>query len=837
MTATLIILRDPAGILGREVHALHADAPLQLQIEAAMPGGGAECELLINGERADPFTDERLDMPPQCGDTVVVAQRPSGLDPVTIAIIAGIVLAVASYALIPKLPDTPTATDSPNNRLTGQSNVARAYQAIPDVYGRRRVWPDLIQPSSAVYVDNVKFVTEWLCVSRGRGDVSAVNFADTPLSQIEGSTYDIFSPAATPNTYAEQNTTTVTNLVETFASPEVDGQELTDAIPPALVPLEGAIVLTSAGTTTWSITVDDVAGLADLKALAPTGVASVEMQYIWTRDDGDGSITSFVYLSAGCTVSSFSVTSGRATFNFVGPVVLASGTQNLGSVEGTFLSIVAAAPTTEAAGPFTLPADANRIRWNIAFLRGLQGSVQIETEWWRINSSGVEVGGTRQTTTRTYTRATYDQQFFSEEVTPSGGLGRYRVQFRRLTADLANGADVAKLEGLFAARFYATKTFPGVTIIRVTTRATESATSLRERKFNCIWQRHVRTLASTTVSASRNFARAMAHLWAISGQPIGELDTAALAAINTALGETSALLRFDGSLDDAEVSIEERMQLISNHARCIFWRDGTKWTATRDQARTTPELQLDYRNLAGSADSTVNESFHLPGSRDGVEVEYVDETTGTKKAYVRLNITSGAPVAGAVANPEKIVLPGCTTAAQATNRAQLEARKLLYQRTSVSDTALGDAQQLGPGSLVRWVDPNDFAGDDGLQAGEVMGIAGSVATLSEPPDFKGQTSGRIQFTGADGLLLGAPVVCTPVSGQPYQVTLASVPAGLYVAAPPTSQVGSRYAFAVGLTGAEVEAAGLYTVTDPKPNGDGTWSLAMVNYDARVYAAD
>jgi hypothetical protein len=42
---------------------------------------------------------------------------------------------------------------------------------------------------------------------------------------------------------------------------------------------------------------------------------------------------------------------------------------------------------------------------------------------------------------------------------------------------------------------------------------------------------------------------------------------------------------------------------------------------------------------------------------------------------------------------------------------------------------------------------------------------------------------------------------------------------------------------VGLTGAEVEAAGLYTVTEPRPNGDGTWALAMVNYDARVYAAD
>jgi hypothetical protein len=115
------------------------------------------------------------------------------------------------------------------------------------------------------------------------------------------------------------------------------------------------------------------------------------------------------------------------------------------------------------------------------------------------------------------------------------------------------------------------------------------------------------------------------------------------------------------------------------------------------------------------------------------------------------------------------------------NRAQLEARKLLYQRTSVTDTALGDAQQLGPGSLVRWVDPNDFAGDDGLQAGEVLAIAGPLLTLSEAPDFRGQAEGRIQFTGADGMLLGPPVICTPVAGKARQVTLASVPAGLYVA--------------------------------------------------------
>jgi pyruvoyl-dependent arginine decarboxylase (PvlArgDC) len=66
--------------------------------------------------------------------------------------------------------------------------------------------------------------------------------------------------------------------------------------------------------------------------------------------------------------------------------------------------------------------------------------------------------------------------------------------------------------------------------------------------------------------------------------------------------------------------------------------------------------------------------------------------------------------------------------------------------------------------------------------------------------------------------------------------LASVPTGLYVAGA-GRQLGSRYAFAAGLTEAEVEAAGLYTVTSIAPAGNGQASLTLSNYDARIYAAD
>jgi hypothetical protein len=244
-----------------------------------------------------------------------------------------------------------------------------------------------------------------------------------------------------------------------------------------------------------------------------------------------------------------------------------------------------------------------------------------------------------------------------------------------------------------------------------------------------------------------------------------------------------------------------------------------------------PELQLDYRNLADGGDSVISYSAHLPESNDGVEVEYVDESSQSKKAYARLNVTTGAPIVGTSSNPKKIRMLGCATQAQAENRAQIEARKLIYQRVSVSDEALSDAHQLGPLSLVRWVDPNDFAGDDGMQAGEVLSIAGNVITTSEPIDWQGATSGRISITDTNGLP-STPVLCYP---DPQGVRLGAIPAGLYVA-DSARQCGSRYTLAVGLSASELESAGLYTVTSIKPSGRGV-SLALAQYDARIYEAD
>ena len=813
----LIIYKDPAGINGREMFDLDPSKTFHENIASHL-STGVGCTIAINGREVDPITDTALDDLPSDGDVLSIVSRPGweGVGAAIYYIYYAVMIAYVIYAVTnrPKVPNAPSATskDSPNNSLTGQTNIARVYQAIPDVYGYRRVWPDLIQASTIEYIDQLKYVTEWMCISRGVGTITDVRYADTPIADIDGSSYEIFQPSAGAG-YAENRTTTINDVYQTYASPEVNGQEIPE--------LKDGAQVTSSATIThidisgYQFVVVDGSQWDDLKNLGP----------------GDSLvITSTNYPTpTQLVIGSITVGAGNIT------VVLAD-TGVTGS--STYSDTIAVTPLNShytTLGPYTMTTDGDQLWWSTIFPRGLYGTVQIKAEWWKINGAGVEIGGTRQNTTHSYTASTFNDLYYTKKVTPSGGNGRYRIQFTRLTPVVgSNGSGAAKLEEVYAVKYFSTKTLPGCTIIRVTTKATLSATGFSDRKFNMRWNRHVRTLTSDTVSASRNFARAMAHMWTIAGNDIAGLDTTALQAINTELGESSDLLRFDGSLDDADISLGERLQLMASNARCQVWRDGTKWTVSREQARPWPVMQLDYRNLASNGDSSIAYASHLPASNDGVEIAYVDESAQQKRAYIRYNTSTGVPVEGNGSNLRKIQLLSCATESQARNRALVEARKLIYSRVTVQDTVLSDAMTLGIGSLVRWIDPGDFGGD-GLQAGEVIEINGATITTSEPLDWKGQQTGRMLFTGSDGRTIVGAIQVTRTPSE-NKAILASVPTGLYVS-DSDRQLGSRYAFAVGLTQAETESAGLYTVTELRPNSDGTVSLSLAQYDARIFQDD
>lgn len=817
----LLIIEDPTDTNRPAPLVMDCAASLHDNVASRIDAGG-DYEVWLNGERVtDPASG--LSRQANCADNLVLVRRPAGFDPFTLFIIAVVAVTAVTILLMPKpqFGNQGSGTDSPNNRLTGQTNLARTYEARPDVYGNVRCWPDLIQNSTFEYVGNVKRVTEWLCISRGKGTVTDIQYADTPLADFAGAVVSMFEPVAGPDGLYENGTTTITDVMETFDSPEVNGQEMGYSYPFSqrvatctfeAVDTESTFTLTTPISAIWD----------ELITLDGSGSATVSFE----------AVTPPLTFLETCPLISVAEASGDYVFTFGTSAPFADDYAE--SLDATITPIGSNFTTI---GPYTLPVPGDRLAWHVNFLRGLKGTVWVRAEWWAIDDLGAEISGTRQIQDNASSADSFDAQYRTFTATPSGGFARYRIQFQRRSGQVdADGIDVAKLEEVTIGRHYAARELPGDTIIKVVTTATNQATGFSERKFNCEWTRHVRGLTGTAVSPSRNFARAIVHMWAVAGRTASQIDIESLAAINASHGETSELLRFDYTFADRDVSLGERIQVAANAARCKVYRDGTQWVTYRDELRPSgASFQLDYRNLAADGDSSISESGHLPASEDGVEVEYVNED-GKTKAYARLTISpDGVVSSGASNSPQKIALTGCRTNAQALNRAHLEARKIIYQRRRVSDTALMDAASIGLGEIVRWIDPNDFLGDDGLQAGEVLAVNGSTITTSERLDFGAETSGRIVFTDAEGRST-SQVVATPRTDGLSGCVLSSVPAALYVAAG-DRQCGSRYSFGVGLTESEMAESGLYVIESKKPSSSGTFALEMVAYDEKIYEMD
>lgn len=833
----LTILHDPTGASGVTTEQLDYSLTIQQNIERHLASGyGAS--LYINGLLIDnPAECAELQRLATAVDSVRVICRPEG------GVASGLnkVLNIVTFGLWNKLIPKPTipnvsasvGKDSPNNRLTGQTNTARAYQAIPDIYGQVRAYPDLIQPSDEYYIDHIKYVTEWLCVGLGKYTRESIKSGDTPLGDISGSSVEFFEPVG--GDYPENGTTTILGVTEPFTVSDVNGQEL---VYPTVWPseTETADVVITSGSAAFTVKVATGTKWDNLLSIVGTGNALVGFTY----DPGTGSVA----FSQTCAVTSVVTAAGFHTFTFTAPAVFTA------AFTGTVtVSIKPIGSSPIWVGPYTLPVETSRIRMNIVFPRGLtgtagltgggsisdiisniinsSGTVRVQAEWWAVDSNGDEIAGTRENIENTYAADTYDQLAYSIVVDPTYGYGRYRVRMRRMTNKLSDGNDIVKLEQLAALRYYASKTLPGVTVAKVVTKATQSATSLSERKFNLVATRHVRDIASTAVSASRDFRRAVVHQYvAVGGLPISDLDVASLSAI----GDLGQLGYFDFTFDDDDVSIGERVETICNAARVYVSRVGLQYTFRRDAAQPYPVMQLDYRNLAASGDSVLTYNGFVPGQYDGVELEYVDPTKNVR-AYIRYRIqTDGTIVAGTPSRPSKMKLAGCRNQTQANNRALLECRKLLYQRQFFADTVLNDGFALRKGDLVRWVDPNDFYGDDGLQAGEVLAIDDLTITTSEPIQWNGNTSAQVVFTTAEGYQT-AVVTATPADGG---FTVSSLPAGVYVANGSTQQLSSRYAIGVGLAIDAINSAGLYTVTEIKPKADGTIDIEAAAYDSRIY---
>jgi len=763
--------------------------------------------------------DDELNFPLEEMDRIQVFDQPKGVIGDILSPIFKVVGQVFSF-LAPKPgvgAQAGTAEESPNNKLTGQTNIARLYKARPDIYGQVRCFPDLIQESLFEYQDNLKYVTEFMNVGIGKYSRESVRYSESNLGSMAGASFRFHEPGEV-----------IPLINEGYGFDDVDGQELPGPNESEDFPVESATANTvisgvyAAGQISMKIVKqDEFDYFIDLSSPHSINI-KINVSYI----SSSGIVTKNISVDANMFNTEKTSDGNGEYYEFYFDQL---GGGDIGSLPADVTInntlFVMNDNETLVIGPVFSPVPADEYWIHAQAQLGNGDYARFDVRYWKVDDSNNPISGFYVINLGLNNDDGMSKTKYSTfKIKPEQGAGRYAITFTR--TNNSRDSSILKIEEVHAVRNLVNVSHANDTLVSVKVRATSNALGSRERKYNLLATRHTISYDLTSRSIdyrlrpSRSFADAVLHTWVVmGGQSERTIDLYQLYSIQQNLAD-QRLGYFDYTFDDEDDSLGARIQTICNAASVYcYWDDGVM-TFTRDERVAYPSAVFNRANIMPD-EYKISYDMSMPGGYDGVSVEYVDPVKNTKTS-IHYRVLNGQIIEQEAQNPNKITLTGCRNEYQARDRAIKEARRLIYSRVKMTARVFEDSN-IQFGSVVKLTD----IFDPDQQQGYLVGRNGNLFDTNEA------------ITISDNSL----VVITDSIGKPTQLTKANarndtrfgfsadlpqVPLNIWNGS--DIQLPSRFIICSN----EEHKSALWRVAGIKPNSDGTTSLTLSEYSDDIY---
>ena len=820
----IYIQRDPSAINSIERYEISHQVNLAdwLNENEEENFGGLHAQITLNDKvivqtwEGEPEQHEQdIDVELGLFDIVKVTLRPAGIDPFSIAIAVafGVVAAAISIALAPK-PVIPTSLTedsgegrNSNNQLNAAKNSYRPRQAIPDIAGKVVSYPDFAQLSYYEYQNNKRIFREIFCIGVGRYSITDVKIGDDYLLSVAGDGFDVYHNSSPPN---------LLNVRPNRNSQEVDILAPDVGFEAVNFDNVGAVI---GGTDTIRLT----KALMNSLALVNGDTIYVDISFTETPQDPNlslvGNFTVDTVNDDSFTVVENIIDSGYNLSGFI---------EKTGGVKHDTWYTLEGDQITEVWLDLKMPS-------GIKSDTGESATVTLTLTIEELDSSGTPTGTTyeRGCVFAGNTRTALFQTF---KLTQDDGIGigRFRAKIDRITNSLGyNAIDLVTMEAVKSITPY-TADFGDVTLLDVERSSNARVSRGQSDKLNCLVTRklriydHATNTYGATYEETRRFCDyAFYLLHEVSGVAIEDIDESLWEIYDTLSDDE--LGYFDATFDDKNMSLRDRMEIICNTARVRYWNVGIKWFFVREESKPISSMMFNRRNLSASRAHRFTQSFRRPSDYDGVTIRYVDPVTNSEAQIYRSIDATGAIVnEEGINNLEFNMTVGCRNVLQATNRAELEVRRLIYQSAKVTDTALMDALEMQIGERVDYVDIYDGDTFDG----EILGVSGNVYTTSERFEPENGLTYYVYVTDSNGNISNS-VIATPRSDGNIYGFEASGLSGVYLAGG-TIQSGSRYVIA---SAEDLEAQSYIAIARGRPNEQGECSIELAEYNELMFEAD